>query len=273
MYTQLLFVQAKNVFRITNKVKYGVGKMKIVYHNAFKHSYCGDPAAADGRIDAVLQVIEKNADFIEAIPADRQDIATCHTETHIACVAERGLYEISSLAAGGAVQAAKIGLGEPCFALVRPPGHHASADHSWGYCFFNNIAIAISKLKREGYIRRAFVLDIDRHFGDGTVNILGIAGYTTIHNPYACDPDSYLRNIGEHLPEDTDIIGISAGFDYHQDDWGGLLSTEHYREIGRMIFEVTQKINSGCFAVLEGGYNQEVLGHNVMAFLQGLGGH
>lgn len=247
--------------------------MKIVYHNAFKHSYCGDPAAAEGRIDAVLEAIENQADFIEAIPADRQDIATCHTETHIACVAERGLYEISSLAAGGAVQAAKIGLGEPCFALVRPPGHHASADRSWGYCFFNNIAIAISKLKREGYIRRAFVLDIDRHFGDGTVNILGIAGYTTIHNPYACDPDSYLRNIGEHLPEDTDIIGISAGFDYHQDDWGGLLSTEHYREIGRMIFEATQKINSGCFAVLEGGYNQEVLGQNVMAFLQGLGGH
>jgi acetoin utilization deacetylase AcuC-like enzyme len=260
------------LIHVVNGINHGMEKMKVVYHEAFKHSYCRDPAAAEGRIDAVLRAIEYKVDFIEAIPADRRDIAACHTEAHIACVVKQGLYEIASLAAGAAIQAAKIGLDEPCFALVRPPGHHASADRSWGYCFFNNIAIAISKLKREGYIRRAFVLDIDRHFGDGTVNILGIAGYTTIHNPYAQDPDSYLRDIREHLPKDVDIIGISAGFDYHQDDWGRLLSTENYWEIGTMICESSQKSKSGCFAVLEGGYNHEVLGQNVMALLQGLEG-
>ena len=247
--------------------------MKVVYHDFFRHSYCRDPAAAEGRLDAAINAIQNHVEFVEAYPADRFDIVACHTKSHIEHVARQGLYEISSLAAGGSVQAAIIGLEEPCFALVRPPGHHASRDFSWGDCHFNNIAIAIAKLKREGKIRRAFVLDIDRHFGDGTVNILGIAGYATIHNPYAPDPDSYLKNIKEHLPEDADIIGISAGFDYHRDDWGGLLSTENYREIGTMVCEASQKSNSGCFAVLEGGYNHDVLGQNVMALIQGMEGH
>jgi acetoin utilization deacetylase AcuC-like enzyme len=246
--------------------------MKVVYHDAFRQSYCRDPAAAEGRIDAIVRTIKDQVEFIETTPADLHDIAACHTESHIEYITRKGLYEISSLAAGGALQAAQIGLEEPCFALIRPPGHHASPDCSWGYCFFNNIAIAIAKLKREGKIRRAFVLDIDRHFSDGTVNILGIAGYATIYNPYAPDPDSYLKIIQENLPDDVDIIGISAGFDNHKDDIGGLLSTEDYREIGKMVKDVSRKINSGCFAVLEGGYNHEVLGQNVMALIQGMDG-
>jgi acetoin utilization deacetylase AcuC-like enzyme len=246
--------------------------MKVVYHDAFRKSYCRDPAAAEGRIDAVVRTIKDQVEFIETTPADRHDIAACHTESHIEYITRKGLYEISSLAAGGALQSAQIGLKEPCFALIRPPGHHASPDCSWGYCFFNNIAIAIAKLKREGKIRRAFVLDIDRHFGDGTVNIIGVAGYATIYNPYAPDPDSYLKKIQENLPDDVDIIGISAGFDNHQDDIGGLLSTEDYREIGTMVKDASRKSNSGCFAVLEGGYNHEVLGQNVMALIQGMDG-
>jgi acetoin utilization deacetylase AcuC-like enzyme len=246
--------------------------MKVVYHDAFRKSYCRDPAAAEGRIDAVVRTIKDQVEFIETTPADRHDIAACHTESHIEYITRKGLYEISSLAAGGALQSAQIGLKEPCFALIRPPGHHASPDCSWGYCFFNNIAIAIAKLKREGKIRRAFVLDIDRHFGDGTVNIIGVAGYATIYNPYAPDPDSYLKKIQENLPDDVDIIGISAGFDNHQDDIGGLLSTEDYRKIGTMVKDASRKSNSGCFAVLEGGYNHEVLGQNVMALIQGMDG-
>jgi acetoin utilization deacetylase AcuC-like enzyme len=246
--------------------------MKVVYHDAFRKSYCRDPAAAEGRIDAVVRTIKDQVEFIETTPADRHDIAACHTESHIEYITRKGLYEISSLAAGGALQSAQIGLKEPCFALIRPPGHHASPDCSWGYCFFNNIAIAIAKLKREGKIRRAFVLDIDRHFGDGTVNIIGVAGYATIYNPYAPDPDSYLKKIQENLPDDVDIIGISAGFDNHQDDIGGLLSTEDYKEIGTMVKDASRKSNSGCFAVLEGGYNHEVLGQNVMALIQGMDG-
>lgn len=244
--------------------------MKVVYHEAFRTPYCSDPAAADGRMDAILNVIEDHVDLLEASPADYEDIAACHTTTHIEYVRSLGLYDISALAAGAAIQAATIGLQEPCFAIVRPPGHHASRDSAWGYCFFNNMAIAISKMKRAGKIRRAFVLDIDCHYGDGTVDILSTKGYVKVCNPKASDAEAYLKEIMENLAEDVDMIGISAGFDNHREDWGGLLSTEDYRKIGRLVKEACQKNKAGYFAVLEGGYNQGVLGHNVLALIEGM---
>jgi acetoin utilization deacetylase AcuC-like enzyme len=246
--------------------------MKVVFHDSFRSSYGRDPAAVEGRIDAVLDVITDYVEFIEAKPAEHDDIAACHTVDHINYVAKLGLYNIAALAAGASVQAATIGLKEPSFALIRPPGHHASSDFSWGYCFFNNIAIAISKLKREEKIRRAFVLDIDHHCGDGTINILGVKGYTTVCNPEERDPDSYLRKIEEVLSDDFDVIGVSAGFDSHQRDWGGLLCTEHYREIGELVKKASLKNKAGCFAVMEGGYNHDVLGRNVMELMNGMKG-
>jgi acetoin utilization deacetylase AcuC-like enzyme len=68
----------------------------------------------------------------------------------------------------------------------------------------------------------------------------------------------------------VDLIGISAGFDYHQDDWGGLLATEDYRTIGAMARKAALACRGGCFAVLEGGYNHQVLGSNTAALLDGL---
>jgi acetoin utilization deacetylase AcuC-like enzyme len=244
--------------------------MKVVYHEAFRSSYCSDPAAAEGRIDAVMDVIEDHVELVKASPADYQDIAACHTKEHIDHVTGLGLYDISALAAGAAIQAATIGLKEPCFALVRPPGHHASPGSSWGYCYFNNMAIAISKLKKETKIRRALVLDIDRHFGDGTANILAVSGYATVFNPYAPDSEAYLKNIMENLDEEVDIIGISAGFDNHKEDLGGLLSTGDYKIIGRLVREASKKNKAGYFAVMEGGYNQDVLGHSVMSLIEGM---
>jgi acetoin utilization deacetylase AcuC-like enzyme len=244
--------------------------MKVVYHEAFKTPYCSDPAAADGRMDAVLNVISDHVEFVEASPAHHEDITACHTMAHIEYVRSLGLYDISALAAGAAIQAATIGLGEPCFALVRPPGHHASKSSSWGYCYFNNMAIALSKLKKQEKIRRALVLDIDRHFGDGTVDILSTKGYVRVCNPAAQDAKAYLKEIMENLEEDVDMIGISAGFDNHRDDWGGLLSTEDYRRIGRLVKGACRKNRTGYFAVLEGGYNHSVLGHNVLALIEGM---
>jgi acetoin utilization deacetylase AcuC-like enzyme len=244
--------------------------MKVVFHEAFRSSYCSDPAAAEGRMDAVLNVIKDHVEILEASAADYTDIATCHTEEHIGHVSSLGMYDISALAAGAAIQAATIGLQEPCFALVRPPGHHASPGSSWGYCYFNNMAIAIAKLKKEGKINRAFVLDIDRHFGDGTVNILSVRGYATVYNPYAADAQSYLAKIMENMSAQVDVIGISAGFDNHEDEIGGLLSTEDYRKIGRLVRQASQNIGAGYFAVMEGGYNYKVLGRNVMALIEGM---
>ena len=69
-----------------------------------------------------------------------------------------------------------------------------------------------------------------------------------------------------------DIIGVSAGFDNHRDDWGGLLATEDYETMGRMVRQAAERNQAGCFGILEGGYNHAVLGRNVRAFLRGMGG-
>lgn len=247
--------------------------MKIIFHEKFLPSYTSDPAAAPGRMEAVLEVIQDKVTLIDALPAPEADIAAVHTPFHIDHVRQIGLYEVAALAAGGAIQAARVGLTEPCFGLIRPPGHHASAGSSWGFCYFNNMAIALSKLKREGKINKAFVLDIDLHYGDGTVNILEASGYVTLFNPSSSSSEDFLKLVAKRLPtEDTDIIGVSAGFDYHREDWGGLLSTSDYREIGLMVGEAAQKCHGGFFAILEGGYNHDVLGWNVMALIEGMEG-
>jgi acetoin utilization deacetylase AcuC-like enzyme len=247
--------------------------VKVVYHEDFIPSYTMDPAAADGRMEAILDVISKRVTFVKAVPASEEDIAAVHTKYHIEDVRRMGIYNVAALAAGGAIQAATIGLEEPCFALIRPPGHHASANSSWGFCYFNNMSIALEKLKREGKIKKAYVLDIDLHFGDGTVNTLGGLGYVTLFNPSSSSRGEFLKQVQKNLPtEGVDIIGVSAGFDYAKEDWGGVLERSDYTEIGQMVREAAKKCIGGCFAILEGGYNHKVLGHNCMAFLEGLGG-
>ncbi len=246
--------------------------MKVVFHDDFKRSYTLDPAAAAGRMEAILDVIKDRVDFVTAVPADEEDIAAVHTKYHIENVRRMGIYDIAALAAGGAIQAATIGLEEPCFGLIRPPGHHASANSCWGFCYFNNMAIALEKLRREGKIKNAFILDFDLHFGDGTVNILGGKGYATIFNPSSSSRGEFLKMVAKNLPaEGVDIIGVSAGFDYAKEDWGGVLEESDYTEIGQMVREAARKCIAGCFGILEGGYNYKVLGHNCMAFLEGLG--
>jgi acetoin utilization deacetylase AcuC-like enzyme len=245
--------------------------MKVIFHEDFYHMYTSDPAAEEGRMEAVVDVIGPHVQFITAQHASDDDIRAAHTEGHIRRVKELRLHGIASLAAGGAIQAATIGLDEPCFGLIRPPGHHASSDSSWGFCYYNNMAIAIEHLKRLGKIRTAYILDFDLHYGDGTVNILGRKDYVTIYNPDRGDRNAYLKDVFDELEHcSADMIGISAGFDNHEQDWGGVLATEDYREMGRAVRQASLRNSGGCFAVLEGGYNHRVLGHNVLALIEGL---
>lgn len=245
--------------------------MKVVTHPAFREVYTQDPAAAPGRIECIVEAIQDLAQWVEAAPATREDVALVHTERHIHRVAGLGLEAIALLAAGGTIQAAHIGLEEPAFALVRPPGHHASADRSWGFCYFNNVAVALEHLRHRGHIRTAYVLDFDLHYGDGTVNILRDKGYAAILNPQARDRKSYLETIEKDLEAmEADIVAVSAGFDQHQQDWGGLLLTQDYEAIGGLVRAACRRRQIGCFGALEGGYNHQVLGKNVRAFLKGL---
>lgn len=246
--------------------------MKVITHQDFCQVYTHDPAAVPGRIEVIMEAIRGEFPWEEeGYPAGAEDIAGVHSESHVKGVSRQGLYNIAALAAGTSIEAALIGMSEPCFALIRPPGHHASADSAWGFCYFNNMAIALEHLRRAGRIRTAYVLDFDMHYGDGTVSILRDRGYVAIHNPDADDRLTYLQQVSKHLASArADIIGVSAGFDNHMLDWGGLLLTEDYQTLGGMIRATCDRLGIGCFAVLEGGYNQQVLGQNVLAFLRGL---
>jgi len=247
--------------------------MKAVFHEDFYQVYTGDPAAASGRMEAIIKNIEPYVEFIQAVPALRQQIAAVHSELHIQQVENQGLFEIAALAAGGAIQAAQIGLTEPCFGLIRPPGHHASGSSSWGFCYFNNMAVALEEMQQTHKIESACVLDIDLHFGDGTVNILGKEGWATVINVEARNRAQYLLEVESAMKNcRVDLIGISADFDYHVDDWGGLLLTEDYKEIGYWVRAAAEGKGSGCFAILEGGYNHEVLGENALALICGMAG-
>ena len=245
--------------------------MKVVYSEDYNEVYSSDPASAAGRIQAIEISLRGKVTFVEPAPATREDILRVHTPEHVKSVEREGVYEIATLAAGGAILAAQIALTEPCFAVIRPPGHHASAGRAWGFCYFNNMAIALEKLKHEGKIKKAFLLDFDLHDGDGNVNILGGKGYVTILNPTGQNRNEYLKNVEAALAQtDADMIAVSAGFDNHEADWGGLLKTEDYTFMGRLVRETARRNKGGCFGILEGGYNHSVLGKNVLAFVEGL---
>ena len=245
--------------------------MKVVYSEEYKQVYSSDPASSPGRIEAIEFALAGKVDYIEPQEADEKDIAAVHTTRHIAEIRLEGVYDIAALAAGGAIKAAQIALTEPCFAVIRPPGHHASADSAWGFCYFNNMAIALEKLKREHKIKKAFLLDFDLHVGDGNVNILGGKGYVTILNPPGQNRNDYLKTVQNSLEQtDADMIAVSAGFDYHEADWGGLLKTEDYKYMGNLVRQTALRNKGGCFGILEGGYNHTVLGKNVLAFIEGV---
>ena len=200
-----------------------------------------------------------------------------HTPDHIEHVkAHRPTFEIALLAAGGATKAAELAMqGKPAFALIRPPGHHAGRNSSWGFCFFNNVAIAVEKLRIERKIDRAVVVDIDLHYGDGTASIFASSQQVTYFHPESSKRQYYVDELHRLLSVPRGpfgILAVSAGFDRHEHDWGGLLKTEDYYTIGAMLKELAKdKCSSRRFAVLEGGYNHYVLGKSVKAFLDGFG--
>ncbi|MFZ2445454.1 MAG: histone deacetylase family protein [Syntrophobacteraceae bacterium] len=247
--------------------------MKVFTHNDFLSVYIREPAAAPGRIESVMEAIRGEVEFEEAMTAGEDDILAVHTKSHVQSVTSMGLYKIAALAAGAAMQTAVAGMEEPCFGLIRPPGHHASADHCWGFCYFNNMAVALEHLRSTGRIKTAHILDFDLHYGDGNVNILGSKGYVSIHNPDEHRREDYLAEVAARLEAvQVDVIAVSAGFDNHVQDWGQTLHTEDYREMGRMVHAACKRCGAGSFALLEGGYNHAVLGENVREFLRGLQG-
>lgn len=245
--------------------------MIVYFDQDFYSVYTNDPAAEKGRMEAVVEEISTIAQIKPCLHASEEDILLAHSREHINYVSEEGVYSIAALAAGGAIQAAETGMTQPCFGLIRPPGHHASATSCWGFCYFNNMAISLYYLREKKLIETAFVLDFDLHYGDGTVNILGVEDWVEILNPESTRRAAYLEEVKTALDNTSaDVIAVSAGFDNHVEDWGDLLHTADFKTMGQWVRETSLRNKGGCYGLLEGGYNHQILGGNVFAFLEGL---
>ncbi|HOP48696.1 MAG TPA: histone deacetylase family protein [Desulfobacteraceae bacterium] len=255
--------------------------MKIIFHERYYNSsYAMDPAAAEWRLEGIMALIKSKPEQYEIItpyPAGEDDILRAHGRDQYELIRRNALlYELAALAAGGAIRAAETAYdGDPAFAVIRPPGHHASADSCWGFCYFNNMSISLLKLFSDKKIKKAFILDFDLHTGDGNINILQNRrdGFKVqILNPGSPDRKSYLQEVEEYMKDikDVDIFAASAGFDQGISDWGSLLYPEDYTELGRLMKVYSEKICKGRrYAVLEGGYNHEAIGVNTDSFCKG----
>jgi acetoin utilization deacetylase AcuC-like enzyme len=245
-------------------------KIPVYYSEDFVVDYNTVDCENPHRIIEIWLKIKEIADFIEPAPCTVSDLRLCHTQRLIESVErDSQLYPVAARAAGGAVMAAERALSAtPSFALIRPPGHHAGRAFNGGFCFFNNMAIAVRKLLADDVIRSALIVDIDLHYGNGTFDIVKDDERIAFRNIDAATRVEFFEAMDDALEDAStfDVVGCSAGFDTYVRDWGSLLFTEDFRRIGSLFVAA----NPHFFSILEGGYYIDDLGLNVHAFLTGM---
>ncbi len=250
-------------------IKKSMEKIKTIYSARFLTDYPTVDCENPDRVEFIHSKIKDIAEFIEPEPCALSDLALCHSESLIKTVQHtREVYDTAILAAGGAMMAAETALREPCFALVRPPGHHAGHDFNGGFCFFNNMAIAVKNLLAHDTIESALIVDIDLHYGNGTHDIVRSDSRITFRNIDARSREGFFKDLEEALSDGSsyDIVGCSVGFDTYVRDWGGMLYGEDYHRIGSSLVSANPRL----FCVLEGGYYVADLGTNTRFLLTGI---
>ena len=244
-------------------------KIPVIYSEDFLTDYRTVDCESPERAWIIQSTITEIADFHEPDLCSKTDLLRCHTDSLIKSVEnDEEVFSVARRAAGGAMMAADVALKKPSFALIRPPGHHAGRNFNGGFCFFNNMAIALYALLSKSSICTAIIIDIDLHYGNGTEDIVKEDSRFSFRNIHAFHREEFLAEVESALRDAAsyDIVGCSAGFDTYVHDWGGVLLTDDYREIARMI----TSSNPHTFTILEGGYYISDLGKNVASYLKGV---
>jgi acetoin utilization deacetylase AcuC-like enzyme len=159
--------------------------------------------------------------------------------------------------------------------------HHAFPDRGEGFCVFNDVAVAIRVLQREGRIRRAAIVDLDVHQGNGSArvfmddpDVFTFSVHGEHNYPFrkeastldvglddGCDDASYLKALDNHLDDvldqaGADLVFYLAGADpFAGDRFGRLrLSMDGLVRRDRMVFEACARRGVPVVMVLAGGY-------------------
>ncbi|MCJ7431029.1 histone deacetylase [Candidatus Bathyarchaeota archaeon] len=253
------------------------------------------------RVRKAYEVLkERGYEFLEPEPASEEDLLRVHDGEYVWMLkkgliedgdtpAYENIFEYAKLSAGGAILAAEV----KGFSIMRPPGHHAGRNgaalgaNTRGFCYLNNIAIAVRHLGKP-----TLILDIDGHHGNGTQEIFfgdDRVMYVSLHrHPHYpgtgavseanclnfplwgdCGDEVYLETLDGALGMVDvgrfEVVAVSAGFDTHMGDLASLGLTEKgYREIGKRI----AALKKPTFFVLEGGYVGEQIGKDIGELLK-----
>jgi acetoin utilization deacetylase AcuC-like enzyme len=214
-------------------------------------------------------------------------------------------FDAALYGAGGACAGVDVvvqGGAKNAFVASRPPGHHATSEHSMGFCIFNNVAVA-ARYAQNNYkeIERVAIVDWDVHHGNGTQGIFyddptvhffsmhqypwypgtGTRGETgfgrglgsTLNipvkaNTVAAEQKRMFEVALEEISAkfSPDLIFISAGFDAHLTDPLGQLRLEDadFTSMTRSVMDWADEACGGrVVSCLEGGYNLDTLGETV----------
>ena len=281
--------------------------MKIFFSSrCLEYEFPGHPESPERVRISSDYLRGKGWHFAEPSPCAEQQILAVHARRLVESVrtggfydpdtpALPGIYDYALLAAGSAVGAMECALGgEASFSLMRPPGHHAEKARSMGFCYFNNMAVAVAAALSR--VERAAIVDIDCHHGNGTEDIvLGdrrvlfvslhqspLYPGTGLFSRQNClnfplspgtDGPPYLAALKDALERveefDPGVVGVSAGFDTYRNDplTAFALDLGDYREIGRMLGGLRRPL----FSLLEGGYDR-ALPACIESYLEGIGG-
>ena len=290
----------------------------------------GHPERPD-RLRASLAVLQQSDVWdqlhqIEPTPASVEQIAYAHNPAyseHIRQHCEKEIplaydttvgfesFDIALLSTGGVLRAADAVVTSSvknAFAMVRPPGHHATPGQSMGFCLFNNIAVTARYLQREHSVGKVAIVDWDVHHGNGTQDIFyedesvfffsihqsplypgtgsnrergnGKAYGTTLNVPMPAGSgdDEYTQVFTDVLIPvlrdfSPEFLLISAGFDAHYLDplAGTELTADGFATLTDLMLELAEETTSGrVVSALEGGYSLEGVSESVVAHVERL---
>lgn len=248
------------------------------------------------RADLLARGAAGREQFVAATPASWEDLLLVHTPgwldrlrgfslslqdiARLELPATPDTVEGFRLMCGGTTEAARSALADGLAVTLGGGLHHAFADHGEGFCMFNDVAVAIRVLQRDGRLRRAAIVDLDVHHGNGTAALFaGDADVLTlsmhqwnnypaekppstvdVHLPDGIGDADYLDRLREVLPSvlahRPQLVVYLAGADpYHDDQLGGLnLSQAGLRERDGIVLDTLRTAGIPVAITLAGGY-------------------